>query len=252
MRVSQQSAFVLHHRHYSETSLLLEAFTPEHGRVALIAKGARRPNSRQYGILKPFQPLLLSWGGRGELAFLTGAEANGVGAPLGGEALYCGFYMNELLMRLLHRHDPHEALYGCYRTSLSAMSTDHAYEAILRIFEKRLLSEIGYGLVLDRDISDNSAIQAEVEYDYIPDRGPVRMVHPELNRPVQGTRLRGASLLALVEERLTDRTVLRETKQLMRVTLARHLGDRPLHSRRLFNNTISQRAEPIDRNAGSQ
>jgi DNA repair protein RecO (recombination protein O) len=247
VRTQQQPAFVLHHRPYSESSLLLEVFTPDYGRVALIAKGARRPNSRQYGLLKPLQPLSVSWSGRGELALLTGAEANGAGVPLQGEALYCGLYLNELLMRLLHRHDPHAVLYDCYQTSLFTLNSDQAHELTLRIFEKRLLSEIGYGLVLDRDISDNSAIQAKAVYDYILDRGPTRVTHPELNRPIQGVRLRGTTLLALAEDKFTDRIVLRETKRLMRALLAKHLGDRPLHSRRLFNN-VTARPQPTTNN----
>lgn len=234
MRVQQQPGFILHHRNYSETSLLLEMFTSQHGRLGLIAKGARRPQSRLRAVLKPFQPLLIGWSGRGELMVLTGAEAEGPDLGLPGDTVYCGFYLNELIMRLLHRHDPHERLYQSYRAALIALARDQGPEATLRIFEKHLLGEIGYGLVLDRDVSDRSPISDDAVYDYIPERGPVRIAHPELHVKLQGVRMRGQSLRALANETLTDGRVLREAKQLMRALLAPHLGDRPLHSRQLF------------------
>lgn len=233
MREQQQSGFVLHQRNYSETSLLLEVFTRRHGRLGLIAKGARRPSNKARGVLKPFQPLLLGWSGRGELMVLTGAEPDGPGIELAGTALYCGFYLSELLMRLLQRHDPHEALYDRYRAALEGLGGQVAQEAVLRIFEKHLLRELGYGLMLEREAASESAVLPDAVYDYLPERGPLRVQHPELVR-VQGVRLRGASLLALAAERLEDNTALRETKALMRAALTPHLGDKPLHSRRLF------------------
>ena len=114
---------------------------------------------------------------------LTGAEPDSEMPALIGPALYCGFYLNELLIRLLHRHDPHEALFGAYREALVSLADAAQAEAALRLFEKRLLGEIGYGLVLDRDVA-NAPVESDVLYDYIPERGPVRLVHPELNRAV--------------------------------------------------------------------
>ncbi|BAV33826.1 DNA repair protein RecO [Sulfuricaulis limicola] len=234
MRFQQQPAFVLHQREYSETSLLLEVFTANHGRIGLIAKGARRASSRLRGILKPFQRLLIGWSGKGELAVLTAAETDGPGFALEGPALYCGFYMNEVLMRLLHRHDPHSELFNAYQTALPRLRVDGFNEPVLRIFEKYLLRELGYGLVLDRDIEDRTPIDTAAMYDYVLDRGPVRLAHPDLNLPTEGVRVRGACLVALARESLNDPAVLRDAKTLMRAALARHLGDRPLHSRKLF------------------
>ncbi len=234
MREQQQCAFVLHQRNYSETSLLLEVYTRRHGRLGLIAKGARRPASKVRGVLKPFQPLLLGFSVRGELMVLTGAETDGSDIELVGTALYCGFYLNELLMRLLHRHDPHEALYDRYRAALEGLRGSASHEAVLRIFEKHLLSELGYGLMLEREGGGQIPISADATYDYIPERGPVRVEHPELAPRLQGARVRGASLLALAAERLDDNSIRREVKALMRAALAPHLGDKPLHSRRLF------------------
>ena len=238
MRFQQQPAFVLHQRDYSETSLLLEAFTLNHGRIGLIAKGARRPSSRLRGVLKPFQQLLISWSGRGELAVLTGAETDGPDTALEGPALYCGFYMNEVLMRLLHRHDPHAVLFDAYQATLRQLRWDGSNEAVLRIFEKILLRELGYGLVLDRDIGDRSPIDDAAMYDYVFDRGPVRLTHPDLHRPSEGVRVRGASLVALARESPSDPAILRDAKTLMRAALARHLGERPLHSRKLFRRVV--------------
>lgn len=238
MRIHQQPAYVLHHRDYSETSLLLEVFTAHHGRIGLIAKGARRASSRLRGILKPFQRLLIGWSGKGELAVLTGAEPDGPDTALVAQALYCGFYMNEVLLRLLHRHDPHDALFAAYQDALQRLHRDATNEAVLRIFEKHLLRELGYGLVLDRDIADNTPIEAQAIYDYTVDRGPQRLLHPELNRPTEGIRIRGASLLALTQESLGDAAALRDAKALMRAALARHLGDQPLHSRKLFRRVV--------------
>ncbi len=234
MRVQQQPGFILHHRDYSETSLLLEVFTVHHGRIGLIAKGARRASSRLRGVLKPFQRLLIGWSGKGELAVLTAAEPDGAGNAPEGAALYCGFYMNEVLLRLLHRHDPHEALFEAYQTALQRLQRDDSNEVVLRIFEKNLLRELGYGLVLEHDVADKTPIDARAMYDYVLDRGPMRMIHPELNRPTEGVRIRGASLLALAREALNERSALRDAKMLMRAALARHLGDHPLHSRKLF------------------
>lgn len=232
MRVQQQPGFVLHQHPYSETSLLLEVFTPDHGRVGLLAKGARRPGNRSRGVLKPFQPLLLGWSGRGELPVLTGAEAQETALTLAGRALYCGFYVNELLVRLLHRHDPHPRLYQAYQTCLGGLGVA-GDESILRLFEKRLLQELGYGLVLDRDIGDNSPIAPEAMYDYILDRGPLRL-HPQLNTRAEGVRVRGSSLIALARDEINGSAARRDVKALMRAALAHHLGDRPLMSRQLF------------------
>ena len=242
MRLSQQQGLVLHARHYSETSLILEVLTREQGRIGLLAKGARRRSSPWQGLLKPFQPLLLSWGGRGDLALLTGAESDGAAIALDVDSLYCGFYLNELLVRLLHRHDPHEQLFDAYRSALHALGSVAVPDIVLRIFEKRLLSDIGYGLVLDRDIHDNATLIPDALYEYVIDQGPVRVVDPQLHRPARGIRIHGESLMALAQEELISPRALRETKLLVRAALSRHLGGRPLHSRRLYQHMQALRA----------
>jgi DNA repair protein RecO (recombination protein O) len=239
VRVAQQPAFILHRYNYSETSLLLEAFTRDLGRVGLIAKGARRGNSEQRALLNPFQPLLIDWTGRGELATLMRADAEQPAVSLQAKALYCGFYLNELLLRLLVRHDPHEDLFSWYQQALERLQNAADIEASLRVFEKRLLQAIGYGLVLDRT-ADGESIDAGREYVYVPDRGAVPA---EKRGLVEGAAIHGAALLGLHTEELRDEGVLRESKMLLRSVLAQYIGDKPLQSVRLFRKTNSPKGE---------
>lgn len=230
MRVIQEPAYVLHHHDYGETSLLLEMFTRRHGRLGVVAKGARRARSPLRAALIPFQPLVMGFSGRGDLPTLTAAEPAGAAPVISGEALFCGLYLNELLLRLLHRHDPHERLFESYSETLGRLGDGRDTEATLRVFEKRLLEDIGFGLVLDHDAQDGSPIKSGQPYRYLPERGPV----PAHAAEGEGIAVHGASLLALAREQLVEETALREVKHLMRALLARHLGERPLTSRGLF------------------
>src|SRR6185436_11669705 len=152
-RTEHEPGYVLHTYPYKETSLIVEAFTRAFGRVALLARGARRPRSAMRGVLLSFHPLRLSWSGGAEqasLGNLVGAEWGGALRSLTGRGLMCGFYLNELLLRLLPRDDSHEALFDFYAESIEHLSDgDHA--AVLRSFERRLLAELGYAPLLERD-----------------------------------------------------------------------------------------------------
>jgi DNA repair protein RecO (recombination protein O) len=229
---------VLHHRDWSETSLTLDVFTPAHGRLGLLAKGARRASSPWRGLLEPFRPLVIGWSGRGELPILIQAEADGKSLATHGPALYCGFYLNELLLRLLHRFDPHERLFALYRDALTALARGESPDTILRLFEKRLLDDLGYGPVLDRDVIAGEPIEAAAVYDYRLDRGPVRLTHPDINTRIEGVRIRGASLLALAAEQLEEAEARREAKRLMRALLDQQLGGRPLHTREFYRRVL--------------
>jgi len=240
-RVELEPSFVLHHRPYRETSLLVEALGRDTGRLGLIAKGARRPKSDLRGLLQPFRPLLLSWSGGGELGLLTAAEPHGYVRGLGGKALFSGFYMNELLMRLLHRFDPHPELFQHYRAALEALAEGGRSEAVLRVFEKQMLESIGYGLVLDHDIESGQPIDAEAIYRYETERGPVLIAEGG----AEGVCLAGETLLALAAEDIEGERALDEAKRLMRVVLRGYLGDKPLATRRLFRPIAQQpRARP--------
>jgi DNA repair protein RecO (recombination protein O) len=263
VRVYGEPAFVLHHRPYSETSLILDALTPSHGRVGLLAKGARRPSSPWRGLLKPFQALIVGWTGRGDMPIVIQAEASGRNLAAHGSALYCGFYLNELLIRLLHRHDPHEELFDYYRSTLEALhetsvrartdaeATARREETVLRLFEKRLLAEIGYGLVLDRDIGSGAPLDAQTDYDYRLDRGPVRLAGGELGPRIEGVKVRGSSLLALAAENLSEPETLRDAKRLMRALLNEHLGGRPLHTRDFFRRVVASPPRQVQRETGT-
>ena len=237
MRVAQEPAFVLHHADYSETSLLLDVFTRAHGKLALLAKGARRPKSALRSTLIPFQPLVIAFAGRGEVPALTGAEPVGVAPELAGSLMFCGLYLNELLQRLLHRHDPHERLFEHYALTLNRLAATDTPEPVLRIFEKRLLEEIGYGLVLDHETESGVPINPQRRYRYLADRGPVPYTPGGAGLVVQGE-----TLYALANEDLVNDTQRHEAKQLLRAMLARQLGDRPLVSRELFQSARPQHA----------
>lgn len=243
-RVSLHPAYALHRRPYRETSLLIELFTAEHGRVGMIARGVRRGKGAQQGLLQPFTPLLVSWSAPGELATMTGVEARQSFPPLHGLGLISAFYVNELLLRLLHRHEPHEELFLAYELVLRRLACDAEHqEWHLRLFEKTLLQELGYGLILDHTADGGIPLQPDIRYNYLPQYGPVPFA-PER----QGISVHGATLLTLAEESPPDARTLAEAKRLMRNELHSHLGERPLRSRELFRDAISNltpRAEPI-------
>lgn len=237
MRTELRPAYILHRQPYRETSLLLEAFTVEEGRVGLVARGARSGKGAGRGLLQPFVPVLLSWSGRSELATLTGVEGRGGLPPLAGRALISAFYLNELLLRLLQRHDPHDELFHAYELALQRLaSVPEQPEWTLRLFEKALLQELGYGLLLDHEVHSGAAIQPHMRYCYHVQQGPLS---DDGAAVPAGPRLHGRTLLALDAEEGADEQVLAEAKTLMRVILAQYLGTRPLRSRELFRQTFA-------------
>ncbi len=232
-RHDAEPAFVLHGYPYRETSLIIEAFTAAHGRVGMVARGAKRPRSELRGLLQAFQPLNLSWVGATELKTLVKAEWRG-GIPLpGGSALLCGFYLNELLLKLLPREDPHPQLWHDYEAALAALAetaSGAAQAAVLRRFELRLLAELGYALPLTHDADSGAAIDPAARYHYTFDRGPRRHVaEPGVRWPV----VRGATLLALADAQYPDSETAAEAKRLMRDVLDHYLEERRIFSRRV-------------------
>lgn len=241
-RVNLQPAYVLHQRAYGDSSAVVELFTPEYGRVAVMAKGLKRPKSKWQGIVRAFQPLLVSWSGRGEMATLIAAEAQGRAFTLEAELLACGFYINELLMRLLHKHDAHLELFSDYDASLRQLVLLHKagspwpLQATLRLFEVRLISALGYALMLDKESGTRQPVQADKRYDYTLEAGPMAVTGLQQAEPFT-IRVQGKTLLALAHQSLSqddDVQVFREARQLMRVVLDHYLGHQPLNSRQLF------------------
>jgi len=235
-RVDNEQAYILHTYPYRETSLLVEAFSRTHGRIPLIAKGARRPRSALRGMLLSFQPLLLTWSGKGEVRLLSRVEWQGGRPMLEGDALLCGFYLNELLLRLLAREDPHESLFDAYGNALDHLATGESPAPILRSFEKQLLRELGYALTLDRDARSGAAIDPEQTYAYEIERGPVAV--DEIERATDVT-LSGRALIDIAHDDYSHPMTLAQSKTLMRLLINHRLENRPLHSRRIFTDLQS-------------
>jgi DNA repair protein RecO (recombination protein O) len=224
-RADQEPGYVLHTYPYKETSLIVEAFTRRHGRVAVLARGARRPRSAMRGMLLSFQPLQLAWSGAGELATLMRADWGGALRPLYGKGLMCGFYVNELVLRLLPREDAHEALFDQYAETIAALASGEALAGVLRGFEKRLLAELGYAPVLEREAMTGAPIDPGGRYRYEPDRGPV----PALN----GTELTvsGRTLLDVAADDYSRPETRDEARHLMRALIGQRLHGQVLHTR---------------------
>jgi DNA repair protein RecO (recombination protein O) len=231
-RQDNQPGYVLHTYAFRETSLVVETFTRSHGRVAMVARGAKRPRSALRGSIMAFQPLGLSWSGRGELRLLLRAEWQGGQRRLQGRALLCGFYLNELLLKLLPREDAHEKLFYDYQSALARLAEEPEPGAVLRRFEKALLRELGYAMALDRDGASGGPIDPSKFYAYEPERGPVPL-------PMNGAArvelvLSGQTLLDIVRDDYSDPLTLQQAKALMRLLISHRLEQKPLNSRRIF------------------
>ena len=228
VRVALQPAYVLHQYDWRETSRIVEILSRDHGRLGLVARGARRPRSPLRAVLRPFQPLLLSWTGGGDLVTLTGVEPADAPFALQGQALLSAFYLNELLLRLLTRHDPQAELHARYAETLRSLAGD--INASLRLFEKHLLEILGYGLTLDHEAETGRPIEAGALYRYHLERGAMRVAAGG----GMGVQVSGDTLLALAAESLTGREQLREARRLLQAALERHLGGRPLKTREVL------------------
>lgn len=225
-----QPAYLLHRRAYRESSLLLEVFTQDDGRVGLVAKGARGRKSSNKSLLQPFHPLLISSRGRGELTTLTSVELQSRGCHLSGNRLVCGFYANELLMRLMVRNDPHPQLFSSYRDLILDLESLEDFDVSLRYFEKNLLDELGYGLNLDHDVQTGEGIKAKSLYRYVVEEGPVEI----LEKGAKSITVSGETLINLKNQNLTTESNCSEAKYLLRMVLSHYLGSVPLRSRELL------------------
>lgn len=235
-------AYILHSRAYRNSSLILDVFTREHGRLGLVAKGARRGNSALAAQLSPYTCLHLEWGGQGELMTLYKAEAESVPQPLlAGDTLFHGFYLNELLLRLLHRHDPHPQLFDDYAQCLQRLSADLNKDVPLRYFEFQLLESLGYAMNLLLDVDNGEQVLPDREYGYIIEQGPKRV---ETQAP-DTLSVSGQTLIALAKQSLVTDCQRTEAKKLMRSVLDFYLGDRPLKARELMqSHKLTRRSTP--------
>ncbi|MGB2102877.1 MAG: DNA repair protein RecO [Porticoccaceae bacterium] len=232
MRVESEPGFILHTIPYRETSLLVDIFTLNYGRLRCVAKGFRKPNKK--GIAKtlfPYTEYHFQWQGRGELKTLI--QADPIQAPvfLAQESLFVGLYTNELLYKLLHQNDPHQPLYHFYHQFISHLSVTGLDQAELRRFEMLLLEELGYGLVLDAEAETGQAVSPEYLYYYIPDQG-LKLLQDQTADSSQA--LVGADIMALRKGKFEQPSVIRTAKQLTRQVIDFYLDGKELNSRELY------------------
>ncbi|AJP58626.1 DNA repair protein RecO [Pandoraea vervacti] len=230
-RVTEQPGFVLHSYPYRETSLIIDVLTRDHGRIALVAKGAKRPHSALRGVLQTFQPLSLAWLGKGELRTLTKAEWVGGLRPLEGDALLSGFYLNELLVKFCARDDPHDKLFQHYLTTLHHLAHGEPAGIILRAFERVLLRETGYAVAFDRCTQTRGKVTADRRYVFHPDWG-VRPARGD--EPTDWPVVIGQTLLDMEQDDYSRAQTVQQSKLLMRFLLNHHLGGVPLNTRQIL------------------
>jgi len=230
-RIDLQSAYVLHRRPYRETSVILDVFTLEYGRLALIAKGVRQAKSQLSSLLQPFNPIFISWVGKSELMTLTHAERVGLEKALSGDCLFAGFYLNELLMSLLHKWDAYPALFQCYEKALIDMQDEAKLEPALRSFEINLLRELGYGILPKTEAALLRTFSEDKCYRFTYEQG---FLVSEVNDPTLSSVFSGKQLMAIAREEWAVPLVLNDAKRLVRLVLAPLLNGRPIHSRKLF------------------
>lgn len=221
-----ESAWILHHRRYRNTSLIIDCLTGDFGRQTLVARGARRPGARQSPLLQSFQPLRLSWVRRSEMGSLTDVESAAPALGLSGDGLYAGFYVNELMLRLVPRGDPNESIMSCYSKCLDRLAHSHDVAGSLRVFELDLLDALGYRVDLDNDFRTGKPIDPGLEYVFEHEGGLTVSAASDSIRTYSGRHI-----LALGQHELSDPDTLRAARQLLAGILDTHLGEKPLKTR---------------------
>jgi DNA repair protein RecO (recombination protein O) len=235
MRVEGEPAWLLHHRPFREASRILEVLSRDHGRLSLVARGTRSGRSRLKGLLRPFQPLLLSWVARSELGTLTGAEVRGPAPALRGEGLMGAWYVNELVMHFVHRHDPQPELFAAYSRTIAELARESqgsqgaGVAARLRAFELDLLTLAGFAVDLELDAESGRPLDPARTYEYRVEHGPVPASADA--GPLVFSR---AELAGIQRRDFADPAVLRAAGRLLRAVIAFHLGGKELRSRRVL------------------
>jgi DNA repair protein RecO (recombination protein O) len=236
-RIDLTPGYLLHHRPWRDTSRILEVLTREHGRLTLFARGVRGPVAKLAPVLRPFQLLLLSWSGRGEAPNLTGAERAAYAAALPANCLLAAFYLNELLLRLTTRHDALPQLFDDYHGTLESLRAGAPLAPCLRVFEKRLLQELGYGLDLAAEAHSGLPIEPQRYYEYLPGSGLVPA------RAHAAHALCGCSLLSLARETLSGARELEDAQRVLQAALGACLEGRPLATRAVAK-SMQRKAAP--------
>ena len=230
-RVQNEPAWLLHHRPFRDSSQILDILSRDHGRLAVVAKGSRGAKSKLRGILRPFLPLQLSWVIRSDLGTLTGAELDGAPLSLSGDALLSGYYVNELILKLLHRHDPQPEIFVTYGKTIERLAGNNEVAEHLRRFEIELLRMLGYALNLDHDTQTKEPLRSRQHYEYRAAEGPVPISDRGRAGPMVFT---GAELDAIQQQQFADRAVLKNAGTLLRSVIAYHLDGKELKSRKVL------------------
>ncbi len=231
-RVQLQPAYILHSRDFRDTSKILDVLTPEFGRLHLLAKGVKQPKSTRRAVLQPFRSLLISWQGRGELSTLTSVEEVGRTLDLNGIQLVCGYYMSELLQRLLTKADSNVELFSCYDKTLRALKHTKNIEGLLRSFEISALRSLGQLPDFDRCVYGELPVESQLLYKYVPELGALPN---DAETDYKAIPISGKSLLAIHALEFSDPLVCKEAKNLMRWILLYQIGEKPIRSRELFH-----------------
>ncbi|WP_405234646.1 DNA repair protein RecO [Lentisalinibacter salinarum] len=240
-RIASQPGFLLHSRPFRDSSQLIEIFSRDHGRIGLVARGVRSARSRYRGILRPFAPLELSWTIAGDLGTLTGVEAAGRLPDLSGDALMAGFYVNELVLKLTHRHDAQPDVYAAYEAAVTGLAGRPDVEFTLRCFELRLLRAIGYGLDLEHDMVTGLPVEEGAWYRVKAAEGVARVTADGPDASLYS----GAELRDIAAERLEDPALLRRARRILQMALEHCLEGRELSSRRVMR-AMRRRSEAGD------
>jgi DNA repair protein RecO (recombination protein O) len=228
-RVQQEPAYILHHRPFRDSSQILDILSREHGKLSVVARGSRGARSRLKGVLRPFMPLSMSWFIRTDLGTLTGAEVRGAPLSLGGDALMAGYYINELLLHFLHRHDAQPDVFDLYGETLLALAQADSPAISLRQFEIALLRNIGYALNLDHEPVTNRPLEPEQYYEYRMEQGPVAV-----QRDKGMLVFSGSTLLAIGAQEFERPDVLRAANRLLREVINFHLDGKELKTRKVL------------------
>ncbi len=226
-----QPAFVLQHRRFRETSLIMDVLTRDFGRISVLAKGVRKSRSKTAGLLQPFIPLAISYVGKAELKTLTDVEIIQPYLELQGTAFYSGFYINELIGCFLHKDDPHPEVFNHYGECLISLSDQPKIEAALRNFELHLINNAGYGLQLDHDYHNKRPVDSLKKYQFDVEQGPIEAENGQFS---------GKALCAISAREFSDPQVLIEAKRLMRLVIDIYLQGKPLKSRTIMTKLITQ------------
>jgi len=237
MKVGLTPCHILHQRSYKESSLILDVFSREYGKLSLVSRGIKKKKTNERYLMQANQRLNIAWSIRGEMGTLTDIESDGNFTTLDGSRAISAFYLAELLVRLLHKHEPYQKLFDAYSIALGKLKKKSPEDTTLRVFEKHLISSLGYGLVLDHDVDSGMAIEEDKNYFYYIDHGPV-----ENQIKTSGfVTVSGRTLITLDRENIDNPIDLLEAKNLMRKTLKKHLGDKPLASRELYRAFTAER-----------